>query len=181
VRQISDRTLSEILRARLRTAGVFELFVRELAPSEWHASARGFADDGRMFVATACDKDVGRALLALLRSIDEERAAAPVDLPAPAPRREVARRIAAVRSPSRPHLERVALELAARLDGFTLQTFASSMGFAGDVAAYISRPETRGYLARLAATLGALVTAGELHQEGAVYRRPVQPTTGATT
>jgi hypothetical protein len=143
MKPISDRTLAELVAARLRAAGLFELFIRELARGEWYASARGFRRDGRMYRAEARDDDLTRVFLALLAQVD-----AVAGTPAES-------------APERPYLERVALELADRRAGVTLLSFTDATyerGFACDA------------IARCAEVLAALVAAGELRQEGAVYR-----------
>jgi hypothetical protein len=173
VKPTSDRSLAEMLAARLRAAGLFELFIRELAPGEWYASARGFTPDGRRFDASARDTDVQRVLLALLSEIERARAA-PRSSPQPEPPRARTVEPTQPEPPRRPRTERVALELAARLDGFTLQTFVAALGYG-----FTESTEGSGFIgervaevrARLSAVLGELVASGELRHDGHVYRR----------
>jgi hypothetical protein len=176
--RLSDRTLADVLAARLRAAGLFELFIRELAPREWYASARGFLVDGRMFKATARDTVPGRLLVALLAEADLARAV-PMSAPMPTPARARAAKAEAPARPRRPRFERVAVELAERLDGFTLHTFAGALGYT------FQETELNGLMRagadvareRLAGVLTELVARGELRQEGPVYRRaPVAAT-----
>lgn len=75
---VSDRTLAEQLKRRLRGARAFQLFVRKLGPGDVvYVSALAWGADGNIVEVKASADELDAALLQLFLNLDQ--ATAPED------------------------------------------------------------------------------------------------------
>lgn len=68
---ISDRTLAELVKRRLRGARCFQVFMRKLGPHDvTYVSALAFDSDGNIVEAKASAMELDDALVQLLLNLD---------------------------------------------------------------------------------------------------------------
>lgn len=78
MREVSDRTLAELLTKRLRGLRAFQLFARRLGPGDVvYVSALAFGADGNVVEAKASALELEDAMVQLLAAL--EQATAPED------------------------------------------------------------------------------------------------------
>lgn len=185
---ISDRTLGEALKSRLRELRVFELFVRALGPGlPVYISARWFDSAGVVCTTRGEGEDLAAALLQLLAEIRRVANVSATQSPRsaskpPMPPLAIGPALRAPRSRAIPqderrgdplkdhrggpdHRRRVALEISARLGWVTAGRLRESIGGGREWM-----PQDSDEHQACAATLADLATEGELrHTSNGVY------------